>query len=391
MEDENRKWVELFPEVLIEILSYLALEDIFCVSNVCKSWQDVVRKTPMLWQALVIKLVPKSPEKEEERLQQGITESKFITFICKHCHLVSNLTLTVSQTDADCTQNALRILRQLSRVERRRLVYIKLIFANENPLFYSGKEFFDVLNQLFGCYEEDCSLHEHLNGVDLSKFPVCLENKMVHTLVDHHGAYLSDVKFKNHSLVCNISKDCVHKLARECKNLRTFSIHMSSVDGETLKIFSNPGRCPIDILSLFCQREDKYTSGIDSEDWNSLCQACPKLRVMFYFDHTCPIFRVQEILKPMIPISVLKLRLQATVTDLIYFVTNSYSETIEVFDVTTTSSAELDAAILHLAMNCAKLKELHVWCRLSKSVVDQILQWHAFKKYTLAYNLDCEN
>ena len=234
-------------------------------------------------------------------------------------------------------------------------------------------------------------MHEHLTSVDLSKFPVCLDNKLLYALAEHHGTHLSDVKLQNYSLVCNISKDCIHNFARTCSNLKFLSIHMSCVDGETLRIFGASGRQPIEILSFFCQREDKYTSDIDSDDWLYLSKTVPNLRVIMYFDHTCPIFRVEEILKPMIPISVLKLRLLATVTEMIYFVANSYSQTLEVFDVTTTPSTELDAAILHLAMHCGKLKELHVWCRLSKFVVDRIISLHTLEKHTLDYNVDYEN
>lgn len=388
----GKTWPDLFPEILMEIISYLSLEDRFCVSRVCKSWREVIEKMSMIWQMLDLKIVPKSREDREKELNQDIDPNEFIEFICKHSHHISKLSLTVSQINQDCTRDALRVLRQLSVTNARRLSCIKLIFSNENPLFYSGKEFLTVLNQLFSCPpDENCNFHEHFTEVDLSRFPVCLEDKLIYTLIDHHGAYLSVIKLQNYSLVCNISKNCIHRLAAKCKQLKSLSTHMSSVDGETLKIFSHCERKPVEFLSFFCQREDKYTSDIDSEDWVSLCQSCPKLRVKFYFDHTCPIFRVEEILKPMIPISVLKLRLLATVTDLIYFITQSYSKTLEIFDVTTTSSAELDAAILHLAMNCTNLKELHVWCRLSKSVVDQILSFHSFYKQTLAYNIDCEN
>ena len=387
----SNNWPGLFPEILIEIISYLTLEDRFCTSKVCRAWRDVVKRTPVIWQILNMKIVPRSSGNEEKDLKQGINKKEFISFLCDHCHLISNLILTVAQKNPEYVQYARRVLRRLSLVKGRRLSCFKLIFANENPLFYSGKDFLDILVQLFECPRENCLRHEHLTSVDLSKFPVCLDNKLLYTLAEHHGTHLSDVKLQNYSLVCNISKDCIHDFARACNNLKFFSIHMSCVDGETLRIFGASGRQPIEILSFFCQREDKYTSDIASDDWLFLSTAFPNLRVIMYFDHTCPIFRVEEILKPVIPISVLKLRLLATVTEMIYFVANSYSQTLEVFDVTTTPSTELDAAILYLAMHCGKLRELHVWCRLSKSVVDSIVSLHTLEKHTLDYNIDCEN
>ena len=383
-------WSNLFPEILVEIVSYLGLEDHFCISTVCKSWQEVVKTTQVMWQKLCVMIIAKSVEEEERDIKRGVNKKDFISFICDHCHLANRFSLTVSQTSLDCAQTALYVLRQLSMVKCRRLRNFQLIFADKNPLFYSGKDFLEILDQLFHCPKEDCNMHEHLTTIDLSKFPVCLNNQLVCTLAGCHGNSLSDVNLQNCSLVCNISKECIHNFARICRNLVSFSIHMSCFDGETLQIFGESSREPLKILSFFCQREDKYTSDIEAKDWLCLCKACPNLQVIMHFDHTCPIFKVEEILKPVIPITVLKLRLLATVTDLIYVVANSYSKTLEVFDVTTTSSIELDAAILYLAMNCGKLKELHVWCRLSKSVVDSILFHQKFERYTLAYNLDCE-
>jgi len=380
-------WSKLFPDILIEILRYLSLKDRFCVSKVCKSWRGVVKNSRIIWDTLHVSTIPNSPEDEETDTKQGIDKKEYVSFICDHCDLVSRLTLHVSQTDSNCVKDAKRILQNLSIKKDRHLSHFKLTFASENPLFYSGKDFLKLLLQLFDCPEDA----QHFISVDLSKFPVSLDSELVNVLVEHHNTHLVNIELQNNSLVCNISKACIRGLVRACKNLKSFSCHMSCVDGETLKIFSEVGRASIATLSFLCKREDKYSSDIDSEDWLSLCKACPNLRVKLYFDHTCPIFRVEEILKPMIPVSVLKLRLQATVTEMVFFIAHHYSKTLEVFDVTTTSSVELDTAILHLAISCVNLKELHVWCRLSKSVVDQIMSRCALEKHTLAFNTEYEN
>ena len=387
----TNNWSKLFPDILIEILRYLSVKDRFCVSKVCKSWQSVVKNSRTIWDTLHVFTVPNSLEDEETDSKQGIDKQKYISFICDHCDLVSRLILQVSQTDSDCVTDAKRILQDLSMKKGRRLSHFKLTFASENPLFYSGKDFLKLLLQLFDCPEDDCDMHEHFTSIDLSKFPVSLDSELVDALAEHHSTHLVNIELQNNSLVCNISKACIHSLVRACKNLTSFSCHMSCVDGETLRIFSESGRASIATLSFLCKREDKYSSDIDSEDWLSLCKACPSLRVKLYFDHTCPIFRVEEILKPVVPISVLKLRLQATVTEMVFFIAHHYSQTLEVFDVTTTSSVELDTAILHLAISCVNLKELHVWCRLSKSVVDQIMSRCALEKHTLAFNTEYEN
>ncbi|XP_065058959.1 F-box/LRR-repeat protein 8-like [Rhopilema esculentum] len=383
--EEQFDWASLVPEVLVEVFSFLPLEDLFNVSKVCRAWRKVLGNG-RIWQTLQLTL----DEKFFENIIRTDENSAIVDFICSHCDKVSNLVISVDQTQTESTATGLQILQNLTALGSRRLRRIALAFTKENPLFYSAKTFVDVLYDLFIVPESGSDHWEKFAGVDLSKFPVCLDDKLINVLVENHYTHLSDIRLQNYSLVCNITKDCVHNLVKKCRNLEYFSIHMSAFDGETLKIFSTPRRRSIKVLSLFCQREDKYTSDIDSDDWASLCKTCPELRVKFYFDHTCPIFRVKEILKPIIPVSILKLRLLATVTDLIYLAANSYTETLEIFDVTTTSSRELDTAILFLATNCWKLRELHVWCRLAKSVVDQILSLCEFEKYTLAFNVECE-
>ena len=373
----------MVPEILAEIFSYLTMEEQYNVHNVCKYWRQALR-SPKLWQKVDAKLMPFCDENNEQ-------QSSIATFLCKHCDCIRNFTLAVSQRHLDCNGMALEILQSISLSETRKLQYLKLIFTDENPLFFSGKEYLDVLLELFQCPKSSCSMHAHLFGVDLSKFPICFDDRLIHNLIEFHGPSLVEVNLQNHSLVYNISTDCMHKLAAKCRNLQSLAVHMSSFDGETLQIFSESGRKPLQFLSLFCQREDKYSGDIEVIDWEVICNASAELRVKFYFDHTCPIFRVREILKPMIPISVLKLRLLATVIELIYFIANSYNQTLEVFDVTTTSSVELDAAILYLSLNCCKLKELHVWCRLSKYAVEHILQSCSLEKHTLAYNVECES
>eukprot|EP00112_Aurelia_sp_Birch-Aquarium-sp1_P021144 Seg5619.2 transcript_id=Seg5619.2/GoldUCD/mRNA.D3Y31 product="F-box/LRR-repeat protein 8" protein_id=Seg5619.2/GoldUCD/D3Y31 len=385
---QQANWVTLVPEILSEIFSYLTMEERYNVHNVCKYWRQTL-SSPSLWQNVDVKFMPLCDENNE--LQHKSFMYSVVTLLCNNCDSVRNLTLAVSQQHCECNSMAFKILQRISLSETRKLQYLKLIFTDENPLFFSGKEYLNGLLELFKCPKSSCSIHAHFHGIDLSKFPVCLDDQFVHNLIEFQGSSLVEVNIQNHSLVCNISTDCMHKLATVCRNVQHLAIHMSSFDGETLQIFSESGRKPLQFLSLFCQREDKYSGDIEVIDWEVICKASPELRVKFYFDHTCPIFRVREILKPMIPISVLKLRLLATVTELVYFIANSYNQTLEIFDVTTTSSVELDAAILHLSLNCGKLKELHVWCRLSKYAVEHILQTCSLEKHTLAYNVECES
>ena len=41
--------------------------------------------------------------------------------------------------------------------------------------------------------------------------------------------------------------------------------------------------------------------------WSQVVKALPRLRVTLIFDHTCPLFRINEIMKPQIPVHVLRL------------------------------------------------------------------------------------
>eukprot|EP00794_Sanderia_malayensis_P009547 gene9547-10534_t len=390
---DNEESFQLWPpiavasEIWLHIFSYLPIEDKYSVFCSTREWQDLFQNHNQLWNDVSFIIEESSPSNED--LNEKITQ-----FICDHAKNVSRLSLAFSQLHEPSSEKAIKILSNISSSVSRRLRALKVGFtAPTNPLFYSGSKIIKAVNDLLSCPEkESCTQHEHLREVDFSKLQVCFNDNIVNNLIHHHGSYLNLINLQNQSLVCNISKDCMHNLTLKCPNLQTLAVHMSTFDAESLNNLGKSCEKKFKLLQLFCQREDKYSVVIESKDWNSFCKKFPDFRVNFYFDHTCPLYRILgEILQPVIPVSVLKLRVLATVTELVYFIADSYSKTLEVFDVTTTSSVELDNAILYLARKCQKLKEINVWCRLSKHAVTTIVaECTQLKKYKLAYNTACE-
>ena len=369
---ENIDWRLLPEHVLVQILSLLNLKDRYNAALVCRSWSSSFNYSK-LWQDLTLTF---ATERDE----------RWTKFVEKFGHHIRKLTIICYQGHEINRQNACNVINQLASVSERRLEDFILKFAEENPLFYSGKEFICVLKNLFGPPKANCTFLEYFRKIDLSKLPVAFGDDLLDILVSNHAQTLKYLDIQNASLTCNISPYCLHQLVVSCTSLRTLCVHSFSFTAGILLKFTEANRKPLHRLSLLCRREEKYSRDISSENWVQVKESLPNLRVTLKFDHTCPIFRVNEILKPEIPVSVLKLRLQATVTEQIRLAASYYSGTLEVLDVTSTPSAELDNVLVSLVALCEKLKELHVWCRMSRATIERILSIRRLKKYTMAHN-----
>jgi hypothetical protein len=93
------------------------------------------------------------------------------------------------------------------------------------------------------------------------------------------------------------------------KDLRVFHISISDFVLTTIADPDlNPDSHPcLRHLSVWFRRETKYTEDLSSEAWEKLVKKIPELRVTLVFDHTCPLRRVCEVMKPEIPVTVLRL------------------------------------------------------------------------------------
>lgn len=361
-EGDDLSWNSLPDHIVVQIFSYLSLQDKFCASFVCKTWNDCFH-FPVLWKDFVF-IVQSNDEKEAIRHQKCLE---------MHGAHLKHVLMKVDQSEQICRTIARDILNGIANLTNRKLSSIKIDFTGENPLFYAGAEFVQSLKLLFGRNPEALETPMHsLVNVDLSGMPVAFDDEMLNLLSQNHPL-LESLNLLNKVLVCKVSANCIFQLVKKCRKLKKLFVFHSSMSDNTLVALAEDDRGPLEELGISCRREEKYGSDLSSEAWQQLVTKLPDLKVMLSFDHTCPLHRVSQIMKPEIPVHVLNLQTFTMIYEEVTQATSFYKNTLEVVVLQTRNSPELERALVNLARRCAQLHTLCVYCVLKKDVVDEIL------------------
>ncbi|XP_031573553.1 F-box/LRR-repeat protein 8-like [Actinia tenebrosa] len=373
---EHKSWADLPEHVIVSIFSYTSIPTRSKLALVCKSWLDAF-KSPFLWHSFTFQFL--TPE-----------DFKYEPFLHQHGQYLRSVYIRCNQEDKVNRENACKLIRGLYELEKQRLERLKINFTGENPLFYAGQEFVECLRGIFGSpptkvETKNVQVLTRLKSVDLRGLPVALNDELLLCLAEHNAETLEYLDIQNASLVCKVTASCILKLVRRCRKLKSLATHYGNITEEILLSFIEEGRSPLSNLSVLCRREEKYGRDISSETWSTVRAKLPNLRVTLYFDLSCPMFKVNAILKPEIPVSYLRLLVQARLVQQVYFATQYYSKTLEKIALSTTNSPELENALLHLSSACNKLNEIHVFqCYVSSETKVKILKMLPnLKKYTL--------
>ena len=379
----------------------------------------------------------------------------------KYGHYLRNVEIYVDQKQGFNRTNACKVINDIAK--HRNLRTFKLCFiANENPTFYSGKEFIDALQRLFAAVNqvsgdaksqtdkqgsdataahtdsvndvtsnvddasddaadscvkakiprvEDVDESSNLSNsslclpanrfdpnritegqlreVDLSGFSVCIDDSLISLLAQHHHD-LEKLNIQNNVLVVKVSPASLLKVVQNCRKLRDLRVYMCSVSRAVLECLAEDDRVALQQLSLFCCRYEKYVKDIERDVWRGLVKKLPQLQVTLKFDHTCPLYRVAEIMKSEIPVVVLCLETQTTLRDEVLQAANFYGDTLERVVIKTPPERvgpTLDSAVLTLAQSCSKLKSLHVFYVLEEATIDRIFELHPSMKARGSYTL----
>lgn len=359
---EEKRWENLPEDILVVVLQYLDIRERCKAALVCKSWRNCF-DCPLLWHCFCFEF--NTPQ---------TSSSRFKTFLANHGAHLRKVQLICEQESKINRENACQLIRDLSKLESRRVQSFELIFSGENPLFYNGREFVICLQELFGAATNGIKVLSQLKDINLRRFPIAFGDNLFDCLVKNNPE-LESLNIQNQSLVCKVTPQCVHTIVKQCRKLKSLSLHYTSITEEILLSFIEKDRVPLERLSIKCRREEKYGKDISAETWSQLKQHIPNLRVTLVFDNSCPMFKVNEILKSQIPLYDLILEVQARVIYQIYFVIENFCETLERFVVSTTNSEALERALIIMASRCKKLRELVVWqCYISKDTKEKILE-----------------
>ena len=370
------------------------------------------------------------------------SDARFLQLAPKYGLYLRSVVMCVDQKFDYNRKNACQAIIDISKYRNLRFFQLRFV-GDENPTFYSGKEFLDALWSLFAavnqrvegtsesidqdqsvCGKDDgdsskakiarledvdessnlssssLSLYANpfdpnritegqLRDVDLSGFSVCIDDSLISLLAKYHHN-LEKLNIQNQVLVVKVSAASILQVVQNCRKLCDLRLFMCSVSQQAIECLADDLRVPLQHLSLKCCRYEKYTKDIERNAWRLLVKQHPGLQVTLIFDHTCPLYRIREIMKSEIPVVVLRLETQTTLCDEVLQAANFYADTLQKVVIRappTRIGPSLDSAVLTMAENCQKLTAFHVFCVLEKATIERIYELHPVMTSRGAYTL----
>ena len=369
----NEAWGSLPDTILTQIFFHLNVVDRCKASCVCRHWMHCI-EIPLLWR----------------KFSCGFflpTQGNIIKCLKKYGRHVRDLSIELNQSEKTNRNNAVAVIDHVASLKEPRLTHLTISFRGENPLFYAGQEFTSALKRLFETIgkSDHCSLtHVNLRGLE-SNFT----DEFVNTL-SSNCKNLEYLNLLNKVLVCNISAESIVTLIKKCKKLKILHMYHASLSNNVLHAFAQSEREPLQRLGIVCRRQEKYGEDLIPSAWSDLLIRSPGLKVELGFDHTCPLHRVSEIMKPEIPVQELHLVTFSRIYPEVRLAASYYRETLVKLVVQTRPSKELEEALLEVAQHCFLLHTLYVYCIVRKEIVNRILELCPAMKTKKTYILKSE-
>lgn len=275
---------------------------------------------------------------------------------------IRHLKLIVSMADPAYRKTGLLVLQQVLARGEGRLRELRISCLGNPPLFYAGQ---DLLQGLVDILTNGSSL----NALDLRGVPFTLSDSFVKCVAALCPA-LRRLFINNSSLVCGVVSETIRDVLKSCPALNTLGLFHASLSNDVLRDLLQSQRTELKLLELRCERTLKYVTPLCDQIWADIRRRHPGLRVDLELDHTLPELQVPGVLQPSIPVKHLRLYTWTQLLDEIHVVAQCYAGTLEVLELHTTASLELDAALIALATQCRKLREVHCYCVVSQNVIE---------------------
>lgn len=359
-------WETLPAEIYVNIFQNLMNDDRLNAAQVCKTWNRCM-KSPQLWYTV------------EVDFQKGLCDINLRDIAKNYGEFFRHLHIKCHQQAADNCTNSGNFVQVLARKERLKLQEFKLEFCEQNPFFFSGGRIYlenlqDFFNTKSLCY---------ITKIDLSKFPIAITDDFLKTITKCHASYLEVFNIQNNTLVYQISRATLVAFVKKARRLQSLYVQAGCFCSDVLRAFGNADRAEVQFISLLFTSDAKHSRFVTDEEWLMIKKKSPNLKIEVWFNHTYPLHLTYRVLVPEAPVSILKLCLYSTVIDHINLVSSIYSTILESLCIYTTTSRELDNAVLNLVKECKKLTVLHVVCKMNDDVVKEIFQMKQLKEYTL--------
>ncbi|XP_027007843.1 F-box/LRR-repeat protein 8 isoform X2 [Tachysurus fulvidraco] len=338
--------MELPEEILAHIFSFLSLKDKCNAFLVCKTWSNSLTCSSA-WTHAEIMCDSRDcvPQRFSDRLP-----------------CIRHLKLIVSVDEPAHRQTGLWVLQQVLTRGHGRLRRLCISCLGNPPLFYAGQ---DLLQGLVDVLSNGSSLMV----LDLRGVPFTLNDDCIKCIAALCPA-LQSLFINNSSLVCGVVSETVRYVLKRCPSLNTIGLFQASISHDVLRDLLEPQRTKLMLLELRCERSLKYVTPLSDQIWADVKRRHPSLRVDLELDHTLPELQVPSVLQPSIPVRQLRLHTWTCLLDELRLVAQSYAGTLEVLELQTTASSELNTVLVSIATQCTKLCEVHCYCVVSQNVIE---------------------
>ncbi|XP_067853837.1 F-box/LRR-repeat protein 8 [Heptranchias perlo] len=356
--------MEIPEEVLALIFSYLSVCERHSASQVCRRWAEAV-VSPAVWHYTAVSC--DSGEEDDDRMhlsRQFQHNVKYLKILCDQ------------SLDAN-RKNFVHILHSMAESQAD-LLGLSIVCTGENPYFYSGQ---DLLQSVKSLFETNSCLH--LRHLDLRRMPFTLDDGTIH-LVTSRSPRLESLFINNKTFVCKVTSETIKEALWYCPKLCALGLFYASLTENVLAELLNAKRPPLKLLQLHCERMDKYNPTISAEMWEAVAKRHPTLSVDIELDHTVPAKKIPQILQPTIPVTSIELNTFTFMVEQVDFISQNYCSTLKRLVLQTTSSDQLNRALMGLASCCPSLEEIHCYCVVSADIVQAfLLCCPRLRKYTL--------
>jgi hypothetical protein len=317
------------PElVLLQIFSYLPIDERAALEETCKLWYRLLRNSPSLAFTAVVHLhalVEEPPLPNSHRLgrvlprwtRQAREQTQKPTpidarpygyiqqYLKRFRHDIKYLFIDIEQHDPSCRYALCELLNLFGPercVEGRQINTFRLRFIGHNPLLMPSKPIIRALKTFFQ-YNGTKHRQESLINCDLSGLMISLDDDTVLTLAKNHP-YLRRLNLQDQSLVCILTPFCILQLIHMFCELEDLAVDMVSLSDEFLLMLAGNSheemlvqKIPLKHLSIRIRREEKFSDEIDAKLWQRFRQVYPNLKMTLNFGLTTPLHRMRAYMK----------------------------------------------------------------------------------------------